>query len=96
MLSLEERTGVEEVVERASGSLSLSIRDLLLGEITRDVSSEQPAVSALAKCLAAEDEQFATQAALALNTIVVTVVSESLAGLAGRPRRVWRSEPPRR
>ncbi len=48
MLSLEERAGVVEGVVRPSGNLSLSIRDLLLGEITRDVSAEQPAISALA------------------------------------------------
>ncbi len=48
MLSLEERAGVIEGVRRPGESLSLSIRDLLLGEISSDVASEQPAVAALA------------------------------------------------
>lgn len=48
MLSLEERAGAAVEVVRPSGGLSLSIRDLLLGEISGDVASEQPAVAALA------------------------------------------------
>ena len=48
MLSLEERAGVVEEVRRPDGSLSLSIRDLLLREISNDVASEQPEVAALA------------------------------------------------
>jgi hypothetical protein len=47
VLSLEERASVVES-GRPGGSLSLSIRDLLLGEISRDVTSEQPRVAALA------------------------------------------------
>ena len=48
MLSLEERAGVVEGAKRPSGSLSLSIRDLLLREISSDVASEQPSVAMLA------------------------------------------------
>jgi hypothetical protein len=48
VLSIEERAGVFEEVRRPSGNLSLSIRDLLLREISSDVASEQPGVVALA------------------------------------------------
>jgi hypothetical protein len=48
VLSLEERAGLIEETRRPGGSLSLSIRDLLLNEISSDVASEQPAVAALA------------------------------------------------
>ncbi len=48
MLSLEERAGVIEGIRKPGESLSLSIRDLLLNEISGDVTSEQPEVAALA------------------------------------------------
>gem|GEM_PF-812548 len=48
VLSLEERGSVVEGVRRPGESLSLSIRDLLLGEISGDIATEQPAVTALA------------------------------------------------
>lgn len=48
VLSLERRAGGAVEVVKPSGGLSLSIRDLLLGEISRDVSLEQPTVAALA------------------------------------------------
>ena len=48
MLSLEERAGIIEGMRRPGESLSLSIRDLLLTEISSDVATEQPAVIALA------------------------------------------------
>jgi len=47
VLSLEERESIAES-GRSGASLSLSIRDLLLNEISVDVISEQPAVAALA------------------------------------------------
>jgi hypothetical protein len=47
VLSLEERGGIVES-GRSGASLSLSIRDLLLNEISLDVTSEQPIVAALA------------------------------------------------
>ena len=47
MLSFEERVDVVKEL-RPCGNLSLSIRDLLLSEISTDMASEQPAVSALA------------------------------------------------
>jgi hypothetical protein len=48
VLSLEERAGIIEGVRRPGESLNLSIRDLLLNEISSDVATEQPAVMALA------------------------------------------------
>ncbi len=48
VLSLEERAGVIEGIRKPGESLSLSIRDLLLNEISGDVTSEQPEVAALA------------------------------------------------
>jgi hypothetical protein len=48
VLSLDERAGLIEEARRPGGNLSLSIRDLLLNEISSDVTSEQPAVMALA------------------------------------------------
>ena len=48
MLSLEERVGVIDKGRGSGENLSLSIRDLLLGEISSDVASEQPVVATLA------------------------------------------------
>jgi hypothetical protein len=48
VLSLEKRAGVIEGVRRPGENLSLSIRDLLLREISSDVASEEPVVTALA------------------------------------------------
>jgi len=48
VLGLDERAGLIEEASRPSGSLSLFIRDLLLSEISKDVTSEQPTVAALA------------------------------------------------
>jgi len=48
VLSVEERASDAFEVFKQSYSLSLSIRDLLLSEISRDVASEQPTVKTLA------------------------------------------------
>jgi hypothetical protein len=48
VLSLEERAGIIEDARRQGENLSLSIRDLLLSEISSDVTTEQPAVARLA------------------------------------------------
>jgi len=47
-----------------------------------------PAIPAVVECRTDLDKDIAAQADVVLNSIVVTVVSESLAGLAGRPRGI--------
>lgn len=63
-------------------------RSTAIIQLTNMGANAWPAMPALATCLTDTDNQVVLQADAAIKSIVVTIVSESLGGLDGRPRNV--------